>query len=341
MFNIIIYSSISFLISTILTHLVIKVAIKKEIFAVPTKRSSHNTYIPNIGGVAIFISYLFMLLVLNFTISIDQSILLILCSAGSIVLLVGLYDDIRDIKVRYRILTHIVVSILAVFFLDKIILFDRYFLNSLPSLLILFFSVLIIISFINIYNFMDGADGYMSIGAIIVSTTVGMFLYNDSISILFFLLSASIMGFLLFNMPKAKVFMGDTGSTFIGFVLAVLMLYSITYSNISIWTWGILISPFFMDAFITILTKMLTGQKWFRPHRHYTFQKIIDFFIKKTNDRTKAHRMLSICFILYNVIILLPMAYISVKYVQYNIYICILSIIPIVVLALVFKTGRK
>ena len=109
--------------------------------------------------------------------------------------------------------------------------------------------------FINLFNFMDGVDGFASVEAIIICAVLFVFSWNFST----ILLIVCITGFLCWNWPKAKIFMGDVGSTQLGFILVVFGIYFHNTYEFSILNWIMLASPFWFDA---TLDSFQTMEKW-------------------------------------------------------------------------------
>jgi UDP-N-acetylmuramyl pentapeptide phosphotransferase/UDP-N-acetylglucosamine-1-phosphate transferase len=126
--------------------------------------------------------------------------------------------------------------------------------------------------FINLFNFMDGVDGFASMEAIIICSVFFVFTW-DLTNIL---LIACIAGFLYWNWPKASIFMGDVGSTQLGFILVVLGIYYHNTFDFSILNWIMLTSPFWFDATITLFRRWRNGEKLGEAHRKHVYQRIVE-----------------------------------------------------------------
>jgi Fuc2NAc and GlcNAc transferase len=125
--------------------------------------------------------------------------------------------------------------------------------------------------FINLFNFMDGVDGFASVEAIIICAVFFVFSWNLST----ILLIVCITGFLCWNWSKAKIFMGDVGSTQLGFILVVFGIYFHNTLEFSILNWIMLASPFWFDATLTLFRRWRNGEKLSQGHRKHVYQRIV------------------------------------------------------------------
>jgi Fuc2NAc and GlcNAc transferase len=128
-----------------------------------------------------------------------------------------------------------------------------------------------IVWFINLFNFLDGIDGYASLEAITIATI--MFVFTGSVINL--ILIACVFGFLYWNWPKAKIFMGDIGSTQLGFILIVLGIYFHNTSELSIIHWIMLSSLFWFDATLTLIRRLINKEKLSVAHRKHAYQRAV------------------------------------------------------------------
>lgn len=130
---------------------------------------------------------------------------------------------------------------------------------------------------INLYNFMDGIDGLAAVQALILFGGMAFnFWYFGYVSwawICLFILSA-VLGFTILNWPPAKIFMGDGGSGFLGFIIGFMMLLSAAQTKVSMWSWIILLTLFIADATTTLVVRFFTGQNVFTAHRLHAYQKL-------------------------------------------------------------------
>jgi Fuc2NAc and GlcNAc transferase len=125
--------------------------------------------------------------------------------------------------------------------------------------------------FINLFNFLDGIDGYASIEAITLALALYLFT-GQNINLI---LIASVLGFLIWNRPKAKIFMGDVGSTQLGFILIVLGIYFHNEKSLSFIYWIVLSAPFWFDATLTLLRRLRNREKLSQAHRKHIYQRLV------------------------------------------------------------------
>ena len=231
--------SVAFLVSSISTPLLRRVALRTNILSRPGKRRIHKRPIPYLGGIAIYISFVIsILLILYVRPSFRQDVfhkLEGLLVGGTLVAILGLWDDIKNIRPSIKLFTQFIVALLLFRYGLKIELLTNPFLGDqfrLPILFSIALSTLWIIGIMNAVNLIDGLDGLAAgIVAIVSGSLVLVAIYlNYSLDALLHLaLIGSVLGFLRYNFHPAKIFMGDSGSLFIGYVLACVTLFESHY----------------------------------------------------------------------------------------------------------------
>jgi Fuc2NAc and GlcNAc transferase len=245
-------------------------AAKRNILDIPNERSSHTIPTPRGGGIAIVISWYFGISLLYFTGQLELNLYLALIS-GIILAGISLFDDIIDIKPSIRIIAQTITVILAFCFLKGIQPISLFYNDSIPAAFLYPITIIGMVWFINLYNFLDGIDGYASVEAICVA--VAFFLLNgEGINLV---LIASVLGFLIWNWPKAKIFMGDVGSTQLGFILVVLGIYNHNEQTLSFMWWIILTSPFWFDATLTLFRRWRNKERLSQAHRKHVYQRLV------------------------------------------------------------------
>ena len=214
----------AFLVSLISMPLIIKFSTKFNIFDYQDARKIHSGNISRLGGVGIAISF-FVCTAVYFLIT-DASLFieyLPIISAGLIIFVFGFIDDIVTLRAIVKLLIQIVATCLVIFSGNRFTQIGPW---QIPSVLSYIFTFCWIIGVVNAFNLIDGLDGLCGSLAFTTTLTLGIIytLSGNSISVICFILAASILGFLCFNWPPAKLFMGDCGSQFLGFMLATLPL---------------------------------------------------------------------------------------------------------------------
>ncbi|HOU95421.1 MAG TPA: glycosyltransferase family 4 protein [Bacteroidales bacterium] len=320
MFRIILLIIIFFLFSFLLTYLFRYLAIRYKIYDIPGERSLHQAPVPRSGGLAIVISWYVGITVLFFSGGIERGLYLALMS-GIIIAVVSFIDDIIKLSPLIRLIFQFCTAIAAFFFLGKLrpLIMPEIEINY--PLLIYPFAIIGMVWFINLFNFMDGVDGFASIEAIIVSLV--MFFYSNNI--INILLIACVAGFLFWNWPKARIFMGDIGSTQLGFILVILGIYFHNNYKFSIINWIMLTSPFWFDATLTLFRRWRNKEKLSQAHRKHVYQRFV--------QSGASHLKTDMYLVLINaVIILFILIYREFKVMQY--------IIPVITLLFLYSITR-
>lgn len=326
-------------ISFFLTAALRRYALAKSLMDIPNARSSHTVSTPRGGGVAIVFCFLVAIPVLVYMGLIPEIRLAIsFVGAGLVVAVVGFMDDHGHIAARWRLLAHFIAAG-----------WGLYWLGGLPSLVIFGFAldlglvgnvlaVFYLVWLLNLYNFMDGIDGIASIEAISVCIgATALFLLtggavNDSATMLPLLLAFSVIGFLLWNFPPAKIFMGDAGSGFLGIILGLLSIHAAHAAPDLFWGWLILLGVFIVDATFTLMRRLLRGDKVYEAHRSHAYQ-----YASRCYGR---HRPVTIAVLIVNLCWLFPLAYMAVMGVVDGVSALLIAYIPLVCLAVYFHAGE-
>jgi Fuc2NAc and GlcNAc transferase len=146
-------------------------------------------------------------------------------------------------------------------------------------------------------------------------------------------LAAATLGFLVWNWPPASIFMGDVGSGFLGFTLAVLGLVASRHSVARIEVWMILSGVFVVDATVTLLRRLVRGDRWFEAHRQHAYQYLA--------SRWKKHLPVTILVCAINLFWLFPWAWIAALYPAYAMWCALAALAPLVIIALLLGAGRE
>lgn len=298
-----------FVFSLVLTLGVRIFALRRAILAIPNERSSHQVPMPCVGGIAIVTAFLLTVLALYFVGYIPSDITWALTGGVLLLACVGYIDDIKSLPAYWRALTHFIAAAWALYWLGgfpPIVLGIKTFnLGWVGNIL----ATLGIVWLINLYNFMDGIDGFAGMEGMFVAIAAGFFISITSsthLALLCLVLAAAIGGFLVWNWPPAKIFMGDVGSSTLGFIFAVLLIAS-TQANVpgSPIFWIILLAIFVADATFTLLRRILRGEQWYSAHRSHAFQYLI--------RRGASHLQVTFGTLLFNLVVILPLAYFALK----------------------------
>lgn len=322
------------LLAFVLTYCMRLYALKTNIIDNPNERSSHSVPTPRGGGIAVVLSYLLGLVVLSYFNLISIHIGFTVILAGSVIALLGFLDDRGHINSMLRLAVHFLMAIGVVVSLNGfsgVTIFNGVQLGFIANII----AVLFLVWLLNLYNFMDGINGIASIEAITatVSMAVLYIVLNESInSNPLWSLAACVLGFLFWNFPKAKIFMGDACSGFLGFVLGIWALYALKQDPALFCAWLICLGVFIVDATFTLIRRVFNGHKMYDAHRTHAYQY--------ASRKYQSHTVVTISVLFINMLWLLPMAYLASQRFLMPELLLLIAYIPLVLLALFFDAGK-
>ena len=292
---------VAFGVSVALTGVLRGYAVRRKLLDVPNARSSHDVPTPRGGGVAIVTTALLGLVALGLSGVVTANVVYALGGAGLLVAAVGWLDDHGHVAARWRLLTHFAAALWGIAWL-----------GGLPDLPILGVMVpgewlwvpllLYLVWLLNLYNFMDGIDGIAGVEAVTVclgGVLLATWVMPEVILALPLLLAAASAGFLVWNFPPARIFMGDAGSGFVGLWLGLLSVFAATQTAVLFWGWVILLAVFVTDATVTLVRRWLRGEKVYEAHRSHAYQHLARRF---------GHRPVTLLCGAVNVLWLFPVA---------------------------------
>lgn len=321
-------------ISLLLTSALRRYALAKSLIDVPNARSSHTVPTPRGGGVAIVLSFLFLLPVLPLFSLLSWSSTWGLLGAGVGIAVLGFLDDHGHIAARWRLLGHFSAAVWALFWLGGAppltvlgVTFDLGWVGVVLAILYL-------VWMLNLYNFMDGIDGLASLEAIFVCLSAALIYALMGLAGLAWaplLLSFAVAGFLYWNFPPAKIFMGDAGSGFLGVTLGIFSLQAAWVSPSLIWVWVILMGVFIVDATFTLIRRLVRGDKVYEAHRSHAYQY--------ASRKFGRHLPVTLTVGLINVVWLLPVALCVALLGLDGVLGVIIAYIPLILLAWLFHAG--
>ncbi|AIL65551.1 Undecaprenyl-phosphate alpha-N-acetylglucosaminyl 1-phosphate transferase [Rickettsiales bacterium Ac37b] len=267
-------SIIVFILSYFGTKYMVQLMPKLKIMAIPESRSNHMLPTPVGGGVAIISSTIIGLCLLSTIIQIDVYVIQIILLSLPLVL-ISFIDDVKNISIFIRLVLHITVSICAIMLIPS----NNLIFNGLfPYTTDRIFASLLLAWFINCYNFMDGIDGMAGCETIHISISILLLnLITHTLSISFNYLNVFIIlsscGFLIWNWHPARIFMGDTGSITLGFILGCTLLH---IASKGLFLQALLIPLYYiLDAGITMVRRLITKQNIFKAHSEHFFQQAV------------------------------------------------------------------
>lgn len=309
------------LISYGLTRAIIFYALR-NLLDIPNERSSHTRPTPRGGGLAIVLSFYCGLSIL----SVDWMAM----AGGIAVAAVGFWDDHKPLPARSRFSVHLIAAAWLVYQLNGLssfhVLGDDYALGLIGNA----GAVIFIAWMLNLFNFMDGIDGICGSEVIFVALSAAFLLQNEQQALMLALLAFATLGFTVLNWPPAKIFMGDVGSGFLGFMLGSFAI--MTQAELSLCVWLILSGVFFVDASWTLARRMFSGQPWYQAHRSHAYQK--------ASQMLGSHQKVTLAVLAINLFWLLPLAKLAVTWPHLELIALMSAYAPLSFLAFRLGAGR-
>ncbi|MFA5478377.1 MAG: glycosyltransferase family 4 protein, partial [Bacteroidales bacterium] len=243
--------------------------IKKSLVASVNERSSHTVPTPHGGGIAIAITWFIGLFYLFFIGQIENNLFYALLF-GAVISIVSFFDDIYELSPKIRLISQSIVAIGGLYFLGGFETLTFGIFDIQNSIFTNIFAFLMIIWFINLYNFLDGINGYAGSEAIFLALA-GFILFSGNY---FLVLAVAVLGFLFWNWNNAKIFMGDVGSTLLGYNIAIFTIYYANIEPTNFWIWIILFSVYWFDATLTLIRRKLNKEKLSLAHKKHGYQRL-------------------------------------------------------------------
>lgn len=260
-----------------LTHYFLRPSSKLRVFDYAGSRSLHLGSVPRTGGLAILAAGLVCSVLITLILpSSGINLGFLLFGLGPLTV-ISFLDDCYHIPVRWRLLTHAwsVSTLIAAGYIFDFIVLPSFVLHVSKPLAVIF-TLLFSVWLINLYNFMDGMDGFAGGMAVIGFVTLAWIGWADpEFASLCLIVAAASAGFLVYNFPPAKIFMGDTGSTALGFLAAACTLWGSKANLFPLWIAILVFSPFIVDATVTLLRRLLRGEKVWQAHRSHYYQRLV------------------------------------------------------------------
>lgn len=244
---------------------------------VPNERSLHHRVVSRTGGIGIFMA-IWSSLAIGLYLGADLKHAVLFLVIATPVLGVSLIDDYWQLPVLARLLVHLLAAAAFFFYypLSGVTILPGIYLTE--STLLWIFGVGGMVWLTNLYNFMDGMDGlaggmgFFGFGTLAVLGYLGG---NVEYAMFCGVMSASALGFLVFNFPPAKIFMGDVGSSGYGFLAGAVAIWGDVSGVVALWKAALLFSPFIVDATITLVRRVLTGKRVWQAHRSHFYQRAV------------------------------------------------------------------
>ena len=324
------------LLSGLLTRRVLGYASRRELLDVPNERSSHSVPKPRGGGLAIAAVFFVGTVSLALLGRLEGTGAFVLAAGGALVAAVGWIDDRTGVSARVRFAVHVAAVALVIAGTASL---GALRMPGFPDLPWIQFTAaaFALVWLINLFNFMDGIDGLAGAEAAFVASGLVVCLVLDGqggagAATCAALLAGASLGFLTWNWPPAKIFMGDVGSGFLGFALGGVALLAHRETGLNLWVPTILLAVFVTDATLTLVRRIGRGERWYSAHRSHAYQWL--------SRQYGAHRPVTMAVVAVNLGWLLPLAILATRLPAYAGQLAALAYMPLLPLALWSGSGR-
>jgi Fuc2NAc and GlcNAc transferase len=308
--------------SVILCGAYLRLALRWRLLDAPNERSSHRAPTPHGGGVPLILALAAGLACAAWSGVAWSWQLLFLAGVACLLMLLGVIDDMRDLSSKLRF------ALYGLCCLGTAVLLLAPLQGGWPlamRLLVLLPVSLGMLWLLNLYNFMDGIDGIAALQCVLVCFSVAGLCWSDpraSHYVLFcLLLGVSHLGFLVWNWPPARLFMGDAGSVPTGYLLAALALLGSVQGVLNPACWLILLALFITDASWTLVWRAATAQAFTRPHRLHAYQRL--------SRHWRSHRKVDYLLAGITAVWLLPLAWAARLRPEWSVLLVILAYLPL------------
>jgi len=270
----------AFLVSAAGTRYLIKPDSKLQILDVPNERSLHSVPVSRAGGIAITLGIVISLGLLILIADIDMQWRLgSITLAAAIITTISFLDDQKGLPALPRLASHFISAAIVVisgFILENVQLpgFDWPVQEWAAWLL----TAIFVVWLVNLYNFMDGMDGFAGGMAVIgfgTLSTIGYIQSDQFYAVIVGCIGASAGGFLVFNYPPARIFMGDAGSSLLGFLAAFVTIWGTQREIFPFWIAILVFSPFVVDASVTLLKRLKNRELIWQAHKSHYYQRLV------------------------------------------------------------------
>ena len=325
-------------VSWALTGWIRRYALAKSLIDIPNSRSSHSVPVPRGGGLSVVLvcSIGFVGLWLCDWLALNE--FLALFGAGSIVALVGFLDDHEHVAARWRLMVHFIGAIWALVCLGGLPAFPFFHISVELGIVGYVIAAFYLVWLLNLYNFMDGIDGIAGLEAMTVLLSAACVLtitHENGVSqtLILLLVCMAVAGFLLWNFPKAKIFMGDACSGFLGLTLGILSLQAAWNDGVYLWVWLILLGVFIVDATFTLVRRVLRGEPFYQAHRSHAYQF--------ASRKYQSHVKVSLGVALLNLFWLLPVGLcVALEWIEGFLGV-VIAYLPLILLAYKLNAGGR
>jgi Fuc2NAc and GlcNAc transferase len=286
-------------ISFFVSGFVLRYALRRNLMDIPNERSSHTAPTPRGGGIAIAVAGIIGVVLLWSLEMIPGWLVAGFCVPGIAIAVVGFVDDAVKLSAFVRFAVHVIACSIGLLMIPDAVSMVFPGVQA-PELLLQSILVVGLAWAVNLYNFMDGIDGLAGIEAVFIAAAVLVLAFASGQlqgALPAVVTGAAALGFLAYNWPPARLFMGDVGSGFLGYTLGFSMLAAVA-EGVNIWAAITVAGAFVADSTVTLLTRSLRGEKAHQAHRTHAYQQLA--------LRWASHGKVTLLFLAINLFWLLP-----------------------------------
>ena len=310
------------------------VALARGIVDVPNARSSHDRPVPRGGGLVIAVVASGGLFALGLSGKLAWPYAFALLVPGAAVACVGYLDDLGGVPAPRRLCVQAIAATAALAIIGG---WDAWLTRDSAGWWFLQASLVVGITWsTNLYNFMDGIDGIAGVEAVFLGFGGALLLWTAGMQadavLACLVVGASALGFLAWNWPPARIFMGDVGSGYLGLVFAVLALATSREEPGLLAGWTILSGAFLVDSGVTLGRRLARRERFYEAHRIHAYQWLARRFGR--------HAPVTLLYGAVNLLWLLPMAWLSVRLPDYAGWIAAGALAPLIVAAAAAGAGK-
>ena len=324
----------------------------KNLMDEPIDRSMHTAKTPTLGGVGMFITFSLTLIGLGMVMGLSQTELIKLLSiiAASITLMfLGIKDDLLGLAPKKKFMIQILAALMVIVVTDVRIAscYGLLGLEELPYIVSVAFSVFVFLAVINAFNLIDGIDGLAgTIGVIVTATFGGFYILNERylMVIISFALIGALLGFLRFNLSsRRKIFMGDSGSMFIGFILAYQAISFLEFNVTTVTPYTVHVAPIMamailsypiLDTLRVFTIRIAQKRSPFSADRNHIHHRLLALGL--------THKKATLTLGIINILVIALAFIIKDLYINLQLYLLVLAV-PLLYFSpwLIFRRGSK
>jgi Fuc2NAc and GlcNAc transferase len=308
----------------------------RHLLDVPNDRSSHALPTPRGGGLALALAHLAGVTVAAMLGQVSPALAITLIGGGLAVAIIGFLDDHGHVEATLRLACHFLAFAWAVWWIGGLPPVDfgwgPVHLGWVGTLLLLLY----LTWFLNLFNFMDGIDGIAGMQALSMCATAAVLLHVVGVDVYvalpIVLLAAATLGFLAWNWPAAKIFMGDVGSGYLGYALGALALWTVVEGWLTPWVWLILGGAFLADATVTLFVRAKASVPLVEAHRSHAYQRLSRLWC--------SHSRVTLVYVAVDLVWLAPWAWVATVRPSLGALSSVIALLPLFIVAAWLGAGK-